>query len=402
MYRETQFTRHELFERVWTTPLLALAKEIGVSDVALGKACRRADIPLPGRGYWAQDSGARTARPPLPDCRDPANERITFTVAVANIERRAARAPAERQLVEVVVSEELNDPHRLISATRTLANSAKVGDDGRIVLDFKRGLSINVSPSMVDRALRLFDALIKASESQGARWRVDSSGSTIVEWSAEPMKIALKEKMSKRDLPPPKPEKPRRGQRYEPNWAAVNWRRFEWVSTGVLTLYVDEYVEGYAQRTWNDTATAKLEEKLGDVIAGLPLIVSGIVAKREKHAAWQREWDAQQRREREAARAKETQRQLRADLVRATTSWEQATRLRAFCDDVERAMSCWSDERQAAGVKWLKWAREQADRLDPLVNNVEKLIAMDVALPEDFAGPRAWERVDEGWWSKSE
>lgn len=402
VYREIVFSREELFERVWSTPLLALAKEVGVSDVALGKTCRRYDIPLPGRGYWAQDASVRPARSALPKPRDARHDRITFTVAGSVDQLRAARTKSERAPIDVVVPHELDDPHKLVSVTRNLATSAKVGEDGRVLLDFKRALSMHVSPALVDRALRLLDALIKASESEGAKWRVDTSGSTVVEWSGEPMKIVLKEKMSKREFPPPEPEKPRRGQRYEPNWAALNWRRFEWVSTGVLTLYVDEYVEGYAQRTWNDTATAKLEEKLGDVIAGLPLIVSGIVAKREKHAAWQREWDAQQRREREAARAKETQRRLRANLVRATTSWERATRLRSFCDEVERATSTLPEPRRAAAVEWLRWARQQAERLDPLANNFEELIAMDVDLPEGFVGPRAWERVDEGWWSKSE
>jgi hypothetical protein len=33
-------------------PLKRLALRLGVSDVALGKACRKAGIPLPGVGYW--------------------------------------------------------------------------------------------------------------------------------------------------------------------------------------------------------------------------------------------------------------------------------------------------------------------------------------------------------------
>ena len=47
-------TRAELYERVWSTPMQKLAKEFGLSDVGLAKLCRRDEIPLPGRGYWAR------------------------------------------------------------------------------------------------------------------------------------------------------------------------------------------------------------------------------------------------------------------------------------------------------------------------------------------------------------
>jgi hypothetical protein len=51
MYKTITFTTLELFEKVWETPVLKLAQEIGVSDVGLAKACRKAGIPLPSRGY---------------------------------------------------------------------------------------------------------------------------------------------------------------------------------------------------------------------------------------------------------------------------------------------------------------------------------------------------------------
>lgn len=43
-------SRSELYERVWTTPMTTLAKEFGISDVGLGKICKRAGIPLPPGG----------------------------------------------------------------------------------------------------------------------------------------------------------------------------------------------------------------------------------------------------------------------------------------------------------------------------------------------------------------
>lgn len=51
------------------TPVLKLAQEIGVSDVALARACRKANIPLPARGHWAIPIERRPDRPKLPKAR---------------------------------------------------------------------------------------------------------------------------------------------------------------------------------------------------------------------------------------------------------------------------------------------------------------------------------------------
>ncbi len=60
------FTRHQLFELVWTIPIQQLAKEYGYSDVGLSKICRKHHIPLPQRGYWAKvNAGVNTNRPKL-------------------------------------------------------------------------------------------------------------------------------------------------------------------------------------------------------------------------------------------------------------------------------------------------------------------------------------------------
>ena len=61
------FKRETLYGLVWTAPVLEVAGRLGVSDVALAKLCRRANIPTPARGYWARtESGQQIPRPPLP------------------------------------------------------------------------------------------------------------------------------------------------------------------------------------------------------------------------------------------------------------------------------------------------------------------------------------------------
>lgn len=59
--------REELFEFVWSKPVDTLAKEWGLSGPGLKKICRRLDVPVPPRGYWAKlQAGKPVERPRLP------------------------------------------------------------------------------------------------------------------------------------------------------------------------------------------------------------------------------------------------------------------------------------------------------------------------------------------------
>lgn len=40
------FTREQLYELVWTTPMLKLSKAFGLSGADLAKTCRKHDLPL--------------------------------------------------------------------------------------------------------------------------------------------------------------------------------------------------------------------------------------------------------------------------------------------------------------------------------------------------------------------
>lgn len=62
-----RLSRQELYDLVWSEPMKTLAARIGISDVAFKKACAKADVPTPQRGYWAKkEAGKKTFKPTLP------------------------------------------------------------------------------------------------------------------------------------------------------------------------------------------------------------------------------------------------------------------------------------------------------------------------------------------------
>ena len=78
---ELRLDRPALFERVWSTPVDTLAKEWGLSGRGLAKACRRLQIPVPPRGYWARvAAGQRVRRPKLPALPPGQGEEVVIRV----------------------------------------------------------------------------------------------------------------------------------------------------------------------------------------------------------------------------------------------------------------------------------------------------------------------------------
>jgi hypothetical protein len=63
----SDLTREQLYQLVWSSPATKLSEQLGVSDVAIAKRCRKLGVPRPERGYWAQlESGKKVDRPELP------------------------------------------------------------------------------------------------------------------------------------------------------------------------------------------------------------------------------------------------------------------------------------------------------------------------------------------------
>ena len=64
-------SREALYELVWSKPITSVAKDLGISDVMLGKMCKEQLVPKPPRGYWANlgsdKKRAVYVKPKLPD-----------------------------------------------------------------------------------------------------------------------------------------------------------------------------------------------------------------------------------------------------------------------------------------------------------------------------------------------
>jgi hypothetical protein len=164
------YERAKLYAEVWAEPTRTVAHRYGLSDVGLAQICKELRVPRPGRGYWARKkAGRKDRRPSLPALApgEPAELRYMRwiseegNVASATIDRLRSQGALEPILVDEVLAQ----PHPLVVESRPLLERHKQGTAHPSTT--RRCLAVHVSPTALDRALRLMDALLKALEQRG-------------------------------------------------------------------------------------------------------------------------------------------------------------------------------------------------------------------------------------------
>lgn len=365
----TTVTRRELYERVWQTPMVKLAIEYGLSGRGLAKLCERHAIPVPGRGHWALTrAGYVMERDPLPTdpppeakvsiTGDPGKEKEEHPIVAAQI--------VYEQEHPILVPDHLNRPHRLVTQARDALRPRVPGIEG-VFATRGNPLPIKVSAKQIPRALRLLDALFKASEQRGfAVTKVGEGRDTRTQITVhgEDISIGLEEpnRRSTHVLTAREEAERQKGR----GWGIP---QYDYTPSGVFIFTIDEYTEGVRHR-WSDRAKRPLESCLNEIIVALVRISVTILRPRRIEAAREHQRQLEEDRRRQIYRAK-----IDA-LNKALPDWQKSRDLRAFIAAVEGAADrrfCKASSNDEIGT-WLDWARRFADDVDPLDAFVDRLI----------------------------
>jgi len=188
-------SRRQLYDLVWSKPILSLAKEYGFSDVGFSKICRRHNIPLPPRGYWAKISaGLQVAKSELPN---PHREGPVYipprkSITEEEILEKKKALTQEKSEVEKIgvisVPAQITSPHKvtqntqqhfekIIKKIRQAEKSNSLPKDyysvinsiyrGRVQCKQTGCFNVAVSEGLVERALIFLDTLVKELEKYG-------------------------------------------------------------------------------------------------------------------------------------------------------------------------------------------------------------------------------------------
>lgn len=151
------------------------------------------------------------------------------------------------------------------------------------------------------------------------------------------------------------------------------------------------------RKNWADTKTKTLEQRLGSVIAGLPLIAESIKAARVRREEQQRARLIEEELRLEQVRQDESQRRLRQELVSNTERWVRSVQLRAFIEATCKANAGSPAHVQEKTALWATWATAQADQLDPIQANNGSVINLTATVEHWFTG-HSMMRGEKDWW----
>jgi len=399
---KTEYNRNELYKAVWERPATEVAKEYGVSSVALSKICRSMNVPIPYRGYWAEvRAGKEASIPELPTFEGVETKPVgghrefqfqTQEVMIPNdSEHLAFLSEQDKQQVltacrSISLPTPDMQPLRKITAykPRILEWNKKHGKEemsSKGPKDFSEKppfLAGVISEESLPRIFRILDAIFRQVEILGGKINSDLSmtirGETVVFTIVEsqdtlPHTITKKEAELKLRYIDDK----RRGHAYgrEPTF-----RKYDYVFNGKLRITV------HKSRHYRDSEKEKVEDRLGDILIDIfeeseVVRIARIAAEAEaREKELRRQEEERKRREEERIREEKRERynkeikKVRA-LANEAEDYDIACKIRAYITAVSRESDLDDISRD-----WVLWASQKADWFDPTIAREDEALGI--------------------------
>ena len=226
-----KFTRKELYDLVWSTPMLTLSKKYNISDTGLRKICIRQNIPIPKAGHWQKiQFGKKVTQTSLPTS-DLKEQIITLNIRSEN-EKLITKELSPKGILMLEIEEQLksklnvpdklSNPDNLIIAVKEKLNTKDIHSDKGRLMSGRDALDITVARENIPRTLRLMDTLIKALKERGHTLKVNDFKTTI---QVKTINIAISVR-----------EKTKRITKE----SKYSWDNYDYVPAGLLIIKIDE------------------------------------------------------------------------------------------------------------------------------------------------------------------
>jgi hypothetical protein len=336
-----------------------LAKEFDISDVGLSKACRKHSIPVPPVGHWTKvEHGKPVSQPPLPKGDD--------IEVVLEANRFRPPPPPESVAVLKPMGLEVHLPatteHLAPLAGATFKRLSKSKPDARGIVSY-RGPDVfhcEVSPKLVDRAVRILHAVETAVPEIGTRLcKAPEDNCIQIERDGIGVTFRLFEKFT---------------STFEilkdPKYSWNDRKIYTYTMTGRLTLQIEGYFDG--QKSWADGKRDNLDDKLSMFVNGLVVAIESIRAKRLEWARQKAVWEEAARVREEMERQQREEEALRTQLLKEAGAWrdfelgtEYLKLLRSQLGDTTTLPT--------AAQEWLLRAERVLTKVDPSLTRIHQL-----------------------------
>jgi len=297
-----------------------------------------------------------------------------------------------RKRLSQSLSSESSKEHPLAKKSESALAKGKTNERHILEPRLPGVLNIRVTRESLDRATRIFSALLFGLQSEG--WlitvKVEPHERTCVQIDGQDVFFRLEETVKQVVTKKPRRDPPLSSWDYD--------RTVAYVATGELAVVIENYIwRDQVRKTWRDGKHQRVEDLIPDIIAGIRLVA---LAERRYAEQQKAEENARQQRLQRIAtlqqQIQDEQKRIR-HLLKEVSRWNRANTIRAF---VEAA--CKIRQAQNPDISnpletefWRKWVLEQADRIDPLRENPPSVLDRQ----EELAGlirreQRPWEFTD--------
>jgi hypothetical protein len=331
--------RRDLYKQLWTSPVR--------------------------HGYWAKLKHGHTARKtpllPAPEGTPDVHAFRVATEASRAITGIAAGKPSISPLeidLEIRVSEDDLLRHKATRAARKAAAATSLDQYGRVVLAGNGLPNIAVSPESLDRALRIFDALIHGASQAGFEFVFGDECKAAAHFMVEEERIDIRVDEQLR----------RERRKLRKSDFMGRTHDLQYFPTSQLRLSIEAPDVGLHKRRWRDTDTIRVENSLVAVVHRIHEAAQRIKSDRERRELQARHWDLQRQLEDAKARLVALEKEHRKELVEQAWAWREAQTVRRFIAAVRTTVGGAVAEPTERTLleEWLQWASSQADIIDPL------------------------------------
>jgi len=351
-------TRAELYKKVWATPLRKLAPEYGLSDVGLGKLCRRHNIPLPSAGYWTRiQFGQKPECASLPPATDLGADVIEILPSEPHQNQQSeTKEKIEYPKIEVAVDREIVHPialrfQRLLSRSRT--------DERGVLLAKEEIVPLKIASESLPRVLRICDVLFSALEQKEhtISWPKPYNTALEIIINDEKIRLSVSEALKRKEKPLSQS-------------SSHLWKEWEYTPTGDLKLTLNAPEFSWISKTWKDGKRQRLETFMGEIVVECERTAQAIKQDRQKRIEDERRRIEEHRRQaQEAARQAEYDRKAKV-VQKFAQDRRESKLIKRFARELQTA----SDVAEVAPElkqdlqKMIDWSLEHADYVDPLTD----------------------------------
>jgi hypothetical protein len=406
-------SRQELYEMVWSMPMIKVAQQFKVSGSYLARVCSALQVPRPERGHWAKLAvGKAPEKPALPEAQpgDQLNWSREGGLQSPPRPRIVARPPGPRGSR---LARPVSGVHGLIRDARGYYGRGYKVDEGQHLRPYKRLMvDVTASKAGLDKALAFANDLFNALESAGypvvlsrvgdyfRRSRINEhekrSGAqrgnpsyeyerlwcpehpTAVYAGSVAFGLAVIE-MSESIVLRYVNGKYIRESDYKPAKAPSRHSDYSWTTTkdipcGRLRLVVYAPYGGVDwslafQETEARTLTKDIPEIVKSIESSTEVVVEKVEEAQREAEIRRREWEAEQekrRQEEDRRRIAQSMKESRDELDEVMQEWARVTSVEQFFKRVENhARDLPEDQRQEVR-KRLALAREFVGTQDPM------------------------------------